>query len=62
MHRVWDSGIIERAEGTEEFWLAALAQLDTTENRAGWWMKGTVEEWGDGITAGGRHAQRIRTR
>jgi hypothetical protein len=42
MHRVWDSGIIERVENSEEFWLAELAQLDTMENQAGW-MKGTVE-------------------
>jgi hypothetical protein len=30
MHRVWDSGIIERVENTEEFWLADLAQLDSS--------------------------------
>jgi hypothetical protein len=34
MHRVWDSGIIERAGTTEEFWLNDLADLDTAENRA----------------------------
>ena len=44
MHRVWDSGIIERAGTTEDFWLTDLAALDTPENRAAW-MKGTVEEW-----------------
>jgi hypothetical protein len=44
MHRVWDSGIIERAGTTEEFWLTDLAELDTVENRAAW-MSGTVEEW-----------------
>jgi hypothetical protein len=44
MHRVWDSGIIERAGTTEEFWLTDLAELDTAENRAAW-MSGTVEEW-----------------
>ena len=29
MHRLWDSGMIERAGNTEEFWLADLAELDT---------------------------------
>jgi nuclease S1 len=44
MHRVWDSGIIERAGTTEDFWLTVLAELDTPENRAAW-VKGTVEDW-----------------
>ena len=44
MHRVWDSGIIEDAGTTEEFWLDNLAELDTAENRASW-MTGTVEDW-----------------
>ncbi len=44
MHRVWDSGIIERAGTTEEFWLNNLAKLDTPENRAAW-ISGTVEDW-----------------
>jgi S1/P1 Nuclease len=44
MHRVWDSGIIERAGDTEDFWLADLAELDTAENRAAW-MAGKVEDW-----------------
>ena len=34
MHRVWDSGIIERVNTMEEFWLAELATLDTPESRA----------------------------
>jgi hypothetical protein len=44
MHRVWDSGIIERAGTTEEFWLDNLAELDTAESRTAW-MTGTVEDW-----------------
>jgi hypothetical protein len=44
MHRVWDSGIIERAGTTEDFWLKDLAASDTAENRLEW-MKGTVEDW-----------------
>jgi hypothetical protein len=36
MHRVWDSGIIHRAGGTEDFWVAALAELQTAENRRLW--------------------------
>jgi S1/P1 Nuclease len=44
MHRVWDTGIIERAGTTEDFWLDNLAELDTAKNRAAW-MTGTVEDW-----------------
>jgi hypothetical protein len=33
MHRVWDSGIMERVGTTEEFWLNDLAALDTPEAR-----------------------------
>jgi len=44
MHRVWDSGIIERSGDTEDFWLADLAEFDRAENRAAW-MKGAVEDW-----------------
>jgi hypothetical protein len=44
MHRVWDSGIIERAGDSEDFWLADLAEFDTEQNRKAW-MGGTVEEW-----------------
>jgi hypothetical protein len=44
MHRVWDSGIIERAGTTEDFWLKDLAASDTAENRLEW-IKGTVEDW-----------------
>jgi hypothetical protein len=42
MHRVWDSGIIERVGTTEDFWLNDLAALDTPEARQEA-MKGTVE-------------------
>jgi hypothetical protein len=44
MHRVWDSGIIERVGTTEDFWLNDLAALDTPEARQEA-MKGTVEDW-----------------
>jgi len=44
MHRVWDSGIMERAGDSEDFWLADLAEFDTAENRTAW-MKGAVEDW-----------------
>jgi hypothetical protein len=44
MHRIWDSGMMEKSGSTEDYWAAALAQLDTESNRA-LWMKGTVEEW-----------------
>jgi hypothetical protein len=41
MHRDWDSGIIDRAGSTDDFWLGVLAALDSPENRAAW-IKGTV--------------------
>ena len=44
MHRVWDSGIIERAGGNEESWLTDLKAMDTPEARQEA-MKGTVGEW-----------------
>jgi hypothetical protein len=44
MHALWDSGMIQRAGNTEEFWLADLAKLDTVEARAAT-TKGTVEDW-----------------
>jgi hypothetical protein len=44
MHRVWDSGIMEKSGNTEDYWAAALAALDTAENRAAW-TKGAVEDW-----------------
>ena len=44
MHALWDSGMIERAGHTEQFWLAELAKLDTPENRDAA-MRGTVEDW-----------------
>ena len=33
MHRLWDSDMIERVSGSEEFWLDDLAKLDTQEQR-----------------------------
>jgi hypothetical protein len=42
--KVWDRDLIEWVDKTEEFWLAALAELDTVENRTAW-MSGTAEEW-----------------
>jgi hypothetical protein len=44
MHRVWDSGIIERAGRDEDRWLAGLAAMDTPEARAKA-MAGSVEDW-----------------
>jgi hypothetical protein len=44
MHRLWDSDMIERAGGDEDFWMADLALLDTSENREEA-KKGTVEDW-----------------
>jgi hypothetical protein len=55
MRRVWDSGIIERADETEDFWLADLAELDVPENRSAS-MKGTVAEWATELLLAARKA------
>jgi hypothetical protein len=44
MHRVWDSGIIDRAGRGEPAWLADLAAMDTPESRAKA-LSGSVEDW-----------------
>src|SRR5262245_22036253 len=44
LHRVWDSGIIERAGRGEDGWLADLIAMDTSEARTSA-MSGTVEDW-----------------
>jgi hypothetical protein len=45
MHSLWDTGMITRVSGREDFWLAELGQLDTPENRQAA-MKGTVSRIG----------------
>ena len=44
MHRLWDSGIIDRAGTIGELWLADLAKLDAADNRKAW-TGGSVEDW-----------------
>jgi nuclease S1 len=44
LHRVWDSGILERVSRDEDRWLAELAAMDTPEAR-GHTMAGAVEDW-----------------
>ena len=45
MHRVWDSGIIERADDNEDFWFATLiAELDGQKNPMDA-QRGTTEDW-----------------
>ncbi len=44
MHRLWDSDMIEREGDDEDFWLADLAGLDTSENREAA-SRGKVEDW-----------------
>ncbi len=44
MHRVWDTGIIERASGDESRWLADLVAMDTPEARQKA-QGGSIEEW-----------------
>jgi nuclease S1 len=58
MHRVWDSGIIEHAGDTEDFWLADLSQLDTPENRTKW-MAGAPEDWATESLLAARAAHQV---
>jgi nuclease S1 len=58
MHRVWDSGIIERVGTTEDFWLNDLAALDSPEARQEA-MKGTVEEWATESLLAARQAYQV---
>ena len=58
MHRVWDSGIIDRAGTTEDFWVKELATLDTPENRKAL-MGGTVEDWATESLLAARAAYQI---
>jgi hypothetical protein len=44
LHRVWDSGIIDRAGRGEDGWLADLIATDTDEVR-GKAQTGSVEDW-----------------
>jgi nuclease S1 len=44
LHRVWDSGIIERAEPSEDRWLDDLMAMDKADARARA-QAGRVEEW-----------------
>jgi nuclease S1 len=58
MHRVWDSGFIERVGTTEDFWLNDLAALDTPEARQEA-MKGTVEDWATESLLAARQAYQV---
>jgi hypothetical protein len=58
MHRVWDSGKMERIGTTEEFWLTGLAALDTPEARDAA-MKGTVEDWATESLLAARQAYQV---
>jgi hypothetical protein len=58
MHRVWDSGIIERVGTTEDFWLKDLAALDTPEARQEA-TKGTVEDWATESLLAARQAYQV---
>jgi nuclease S1 len=44
MHRLWDSGMIQRVGDSEDFWVADLGELDTPNKRTEA-KKGTVEDW-----------------
>jgi hypothetical protein len=58
LHRIWDSGIVERANPDELAWAQELAALPTPE-QAGDWAKGTVVEWANESLEAARLAYRI---
>ena len=58
LHRVWDSGIIDRAGRGEAGWLEDLIAMDTEEARAEA-RKGTVEDWATESLLAAREAYRI---
>jgi hypothetical protein len=59
MHRVWDSGIHDRAGGNENTWLADLKAMDTPENRDKA-TAGTVEDWATESLLTGREGYVVR--
>ncbi len=44
LHRVWDSGILDRAGTDEDHWLADLIAMDTPEGRQRA-QGGAIEDW-----------------
>jgi hypothetical protein len=58
MHRLWDSGIIERVGGDEDAWLAGVLALDSPEAR-GAAMKGAVEDWATESLLAARQAYQV---
>lgn len=57
LHRVWDSGLIERGFDHESTLLLDLTALTTGEDAAAW-PDGTVEDWADESLAAARAAYR----
>ena len=58
MHRLWDSDMIERAGDDKDFWMADLAELDTSGNRDAA-MRGTVEDGATESLRAARAAYRV---
>src|SRR5262249_12298318 len=54
LHRVWDSGLVERAFADESALLRDLTALADDEARG--WARGTVEEWATESLAAARRA------
>jgi hypothetical protein len=57
MHRVWDSGIIERVDRNEDRWLAVLTVMNKPEARAKA-QRGTIEDWATESLLAARNAYR----
>jgi nuclease S1 len=60
MHRLWDSGLIARGGDTEDFWLADLAAMDTSQAHTQA-MDGAVEDWATESLLAARQAYREPT-
>ena len=59
LHRLWDSGIIERESKDEEVWVRQLTTLVQAEDsQAKNWRKGTVEDWANESLADAKLAYR----
>ncbi len=58
LHRVWDSGLIERHNPDESAWVAELKTAATPENLARW-SNGRVEDWADESLQAAKRAYRV---
>ena len=55
LHRVWDSGLLDRGHGNEADLLARISALANAEDAKGW-TSGTTEDWADESLQAARRA------